>query len=102
MRCVTIQRLYHDRSVGWPLGGGVTIQSLYRYKRTAWLWACHDTIDCIVTRGREVWPLAMSQYNTARVAIRQVAGLRYSQGRATQGHDKAAKACDTAGRRVAT
>ena len=54
-------------------GNGVTIQSLYRDKRVAWLWACHDTINCFMTVGQKVWPLAVSLYNTARVAIQQVA-----------------------------
>ena len=48
---------------------------------------CHDTQYCIVTGGREVWPLAVLRYNIARVVIQQAAGLRYQQGRATQGHD---------------
>ena len=39
---------------GWLLGGCVTIQSLYRDKRAVWLWACHDTIDCIVKGGQRL------------------------------------------------
>ena len=49
----------------------VTIQSLYRDKRAAWSWACHDTIDCIVTGEKKVWPLAVSGYRTTRAAIRR-------------------------------
>ena len=62
-----------DKSMDWPLGG-----------------LCHDTVYCIVTSGqsgcrrvkiqssvlwqgdKEGWPLAVSQYNTARAAIRPV------------------------------
>ena len=47
------KQLYHDRSLGWPLGGCVTIQKLYLDKLgegLAWLAeVCHDTLDCIVT-----------------------------------------------------
>ena len=49
----------------------VTIPSLYRDKRAAWSWACHDTIDCIVIGEKKVRPLAVSRYSTARVAIRR-------------------------------
>ena len=37
---------------GWLLRVCVTIQSLYRDKRVAWLRACHDTSDCIVIGGQ--------------------------------------------------
>ena len=43
-------------------------------------WACHDTIDCIVTVGKKKWSLAVSRYNTAKAAIQQGRGpgLRYN------------------------
>ena len=63
------KQLYRDKSLGWPLGGCVTIQQLYHDKRTVWAEACHDTINCIVTGEQEEWPLAVSRYNTARAAI---------------------------------
>ena len=50
---------------GWPLGGFVMIQSLYRDKRAVWLRACHDTIDCIVIGGAEAWLLGVLRYNAA-------------------------------------
>ena len=43
--------LHRDRDEGLAVGGCVTIQSLYHDKRAVWLRVCHDTIDCIVTRG---------------------------------------------------
>ena len=36
---------------------------------------CRDTPCCIMTGEQEMWPLAVSRYNTARAAIRQGRGL---------------------------
>ena len=91
--------------MGWPLGGCVTIQSLYHDKRTAWLWACHDTIDCIMTvgqRGMVVGCVAIQHGQGCDTASGKGLGcdtnfvsslgegLRYAYGRATQGHYTAA------------
>ena len=67
---------------GWTLGVCVTIQSLYREKRVAWLWACHDTTDCIVTREKKVWLLAVSRYSTTRAAIRPQQRPQYNRAAA--------------------
>ena len=50
------KQLYRDRSLDGPLGDCFTIQSLYPDKRTVG-WACHDTVECIVTGEQEARPL---------------------------------------------
>ena len=75
---------------GWPLGGCVTIQSLYRDKRAVWLRACHDTIDCIVTGGEEGLAAGC-------VAIQHSQGCDTARGRAHASGDTVAQACDTTG-----
>ena len=49
------KQLYHDRSLGWPLGGCVTIHKLYRDKLTEGLngWPIVSRYnDCIVTGAK--------------------------------------------------
>ena len=49
------KQLYHDRSLGWPLGGCVTIQKLYRDKLTEGLngWVIVSRYnDCIMTGAK--------------------------------------------------
>ena len=53
------------------------IQSLYHDKWVAWLRPYHDTIDCIMTVEKKVWPLAVSRYSIARAAIRPQQRPRY-------------------------
>ena len=91
--CRDTQHCIVTEARGWPLGGCVTIQSLYRDKRAVWLRACHDTIDCIVIGGAEAWPLGMSRYNVATQP-----GLRCDT--IGQAHDMARHACDMAGHKL--
>ena len=92
------KQLYHDISLDGPLGDCVTIQSLYRDKRTVG-WACHDTIEYIVTGEQEARPLgcvaiqpatqpAKPRYGraSARQGLRHSRlGLRYDQARLRHG-----------------
>ena len=72
---------------GWPLGGCVTIQSLYHDKRAVWLRACHDTIGCIVTGGQRLSHWVVSRYKrdkaggSAAIRRRERAGARATQRR---------------------
>ena len=78
---------------------------LYHDKRTIWAEACHDTIDCIVTgglRGMAAGCVAIQHSQgcdktsgkgldcDTNVVSSPRGGLRYAQGRVTQGHDTAA------------
>ena len=72
--CRDTQYCIVTEAMGWPPGGCVTIQSLYRDKRAVWLRACHDTIDCIVTGGQRLGRWAcrdtMLRHGRACAAIR--------------------------------
>ena len=76
-----------------------------RDKRTTWLWACHYTVDCIVTmgqRGMAAGCVAIQHSQgcdttsgkglgcDTNFVSSPGGGMRYEQGRATQGHDTAA------------
>ena len=47
---------------GWPLGGCVTIQSLYRDRRAVWL-ARVSRYNRLYRDRRKAWPLGVSRYN---------------------------------------
>ena len=49
---------------GWPLGGCVTIQSLYRDRRAVWL-ARVSRYNRLYCDRRKAWPLGVSRYNAA-------------------------------------
>ena len=80
------------------MGCCVTIQSLYRDKRTILLRACHDTIDCIVIGGQRLgrWLCHDTDATWPGEALRHGAGSVRGRARERAHGNTTAQACDTA------